>query len=87
MMDQNPVRQVSQRELRAHGGEGGTRLWIARDGIVYDVTECMKWRTGMHEQMHFPGQDLSGELLDAPHGVEVFERPCVRIVGRLVREP
>jgi predicted heme/steroid binding protein len=37
----------------------------------------------LHEGMHFPGQDLTTELSDAPHGEEVFSRPCVRLVGRL----
>ena len=61
-------------------------LWIARDGVVYDVTECPKWRTGMHELLHFPGQDLSGEFPDAPHGHDVFDRPCVKLVGYLVAQ-
>jgi predicted heme/steroid binding protein len=33
--------------------------------------------------MHFPGQDLSGEMEDAPHKEDVFNRPCVKIVGWL----
>ena len=76
-------RTIAEAELRAHNGENGTRLWIAQAGIVYDVTDCSKWRAGMHEQMHFPGLDLSGELPEAPHGPEVFERPCVKLFGRL----
>ncbi len=71
-------------ELRRHDGEAGRRMYIACQGVVYDVTDCPKWRTGMHEQLHFPGQDLTGELPDAPHADEVFDRPCVLRVGRLV---
>jgi hypothetical protein len=37
----------------------------------------------MHEQLHFAGLDLTGELIEAPHGEEVFSRPCVKRVGRL----
>jgi predicted heme/steroid binding protein len=37
----------------------------------------------MHERTHFPGQDLSGEIKDAPHGEEVFLRPCVKRAGIL----
>ena len=62
----------------------GTRCFVAFDGIVYDVTDCPKWRTGMHEQLHFAGQDLTSELPDAPHRTEVFERPCVKRIGPLV---
>jgi predicted heme/steroid binding protein len=77
-------RSISIFELRRNTGERGTQKWVAYDGIVYDVTDCPKWRTDLHEQLHFPGQDLTSEFLDAPHKNEVFRRPCVRIVGRLV---
>ena len=79
-----PERAVSHRELMRHTGERGTRCWVAHAGVVYDVTDCPKWRTGLHEQLHFAGQDLTRELPEAPHTAEVFDRPCVRRVGRLV---
>ena len=44
------MRAISQGELRAHNGDGGSRLWVAQAGMVYDVTDCPKWRTGMHER-------------------------------------
>jgi predicted heme/steroid binding protein len=78
-----PDRIVTQMELKRSTGERGTRKLIAYDGIVYDVTDCPKWRTDLHEQLHFPGQDLTGELPEAPHENDVFSRPCVKIVGRL----
>jgi len=37
----------------------------------------------MHERLHFPGQDLTSELPDAPHKKDVFTRPCVKVVGKL----
>lgn len=70
-------------ELRRNNGDRGSRKWIAYDGIVYDVTECPKWQLELHERMHFPGQDLTSELPDAPHKEDVFSRPCVKVVGRL----
>jgi predicted heme/steroid binding protein len=76
---------VSEADLREHNGERGARLWIAHAGVVYDVTDCPKWRTGLHEEMHFPGQDLTEELPEAPHGREVLDRPCVKIIGLLVQ--
>ena len=79
----NPERVILLAELRRNTGEQGTRKWIACEGIVYDVTDCPKWRTEMHELLHFPGQDLSTELPDAPHKNDVFTRPCVQVVGRL----
>lgn len=77
-------RTVSRRELLQANGERGAPRYVAYQGIVYDVSECPKWRSGLHEGLHFPGQDLTSELPEAPHAEEVFERPCVRKVGRLV---
>lgn len=70
-------------DLRRLDGEGGP-MCVAYQGVVYDVSACPHWKTGLHEQLHFPGQDLSAELQDAPHGEEVFNRPCVRRIGRLL---
>ena len=78
-----PERIVTRMELKRGTGERGTRKLIAYQGIVYDVTDCPKWRTDLHEQLHFPGQDLTGELTEAPHKAEVFSRPCVKIIGKL----
>jgi predicted heme/steroid binding protein len=69
-------------ELRRYDGEDGP-MYIACQGIVYDVSDCPRWRSGIHEHLHFPAQDLTSELPDAPHGAEVFRRPCLKKVGRL----
>jgi predicted heme/steroid binding protein len=74
---------VTEMELRRNNGDRGSRKYIAHKGIVYDVTDCPKWRQDMHENLHFPGQDLTSELPDAPHAEDVFSRPCVKIVGKL----
>jgi len=78
-----PERIVSLAELRRNTGERGSRKWIAHNGLVYDVTDCPRWRKEMHQNLHFPGQDLTSELPEAPHGEIVFNNPCVKIVGRL----
>ena len=77
-----PDRIVTFLELRRNNGDRGSRKFVAHKGIVYDVTDCPKWRTEMHEKLHFPGQDLTSELPDAPHEEEVFLHDCVKIVGR-----
>ena len=78
-----PDRIIAEGELRRNNGERGTRKFVAYHGVVYDVTDCPKWRTDLHEQLHFAGQDLTGELPEAPHAADVFARPCVKVVGRL----
>ena len=78
-----PDRIVSILELRRNTGERGTRKFIAYGGVVYDETDCPKWYSDLHENHHYPGQDLSTELEDAPHAEDVFTRPCVKVIGRL----
>lgn len=73
----------SESELRRYSGDNGDPMYIAYDGIVYDVSNCPKWRHGMHENLHYPGQDLSSEIQEAPHFSEVFQRPCIKRVGIL----
>ncbi len=79
-----PTQGVTELELRRNNGEHGTRKYVCFRGTVYDVTDCPKWRNELHENLHFAGQDLTSELPEAPHLEEVFKRPCVKIVGRLV---
>lgn len=75
---------ITLSQLRRNNGDRGTPKWIAYNGIVYDVSECAHWTREMHENMHFPGQDLTSELPDAPHNEIVFQHPNVKIVGRLI---
>ncbi len=76
---------ITEGQIRRSNGDRGAPKWIAYKGVVYDVSECARWRKEMHENLHFPGQDLTSELPDAPHGDEVFKHPSVKIVGRLER--
>lgn len=76
-------RVFSAQELSRYNGERGRPAYIAFAGVVYDVSDCPKWRTGLHQGLHFPGQDLTAALPEAPHAAEVFTRPCLRRVGRL----
>ena len=79
-----PDRIITEAELRRNTGERGTRKFIAYEGIIYDVTDCPKWRLDLHENLHSPGQDLTSELPEAPHKEEVFSRPCVKAIGKLL---
>jgi len=80
-----PERIVKLAELKRNNGDLGAPKWIAYHDVVYDVTDCPRWRHELHEREHFSGLDLSGELQGAPHGENVFDRPCVKIVGRLAQ--
>jgi len=78
-----PDRIITEIELRSNNGDGDSRKWIAYKNIVYDVTDCPRWQKELHERMHYTGLDLTTELPDAPHKVDVVNRPCVKVVGRL----
>jgi predicted heme/steroid binding protein len=80
---QIPERKVTLAELRRNNGDYGAPKYVAYEGVVYDVTDCPRWRRDMHERMHFPGLDLTVEIAEAPHKQEVFTRPCVKVVGYL----
>ena len=76
-------RLFTPEDLKRYNGERGAPAYLAHGGIVYDVSGCPKWRTGLHEQLHFAGFDLTDALAEAPHAAEVFKRRCVQRVGRL----
>ena len=72
-----PPKRFSESEIHRFNGEDDERMYVAYKGIIYDVTDCPKWRQGIHENLHFPGQDLSAELdAEAPHAGGVFSHPC-----------
>jgi predicted heme/steroid binding protein len=75
---------ISRDDLRFFNGEDKDRIYVAYKGTVYDVSDCPRWHRGLHEGVHFPGQDLTKELdNDAPHTGGVFSHPCVKVVGHL----
>ena len=76
----------TEKELQHYNGQRGRSIYIAYNGVVYDVTTAPKWRTGMHEDQHYAGIDLTRSLPKAPHGEEVFMRPGVKRVGLLIAD-
>ena len=73
-----PVYSASQLALR--NGQDKPAIWIAYRGYIYDVSKSRLWFRGMHYE-HWAGQDLTDELVDAPHTDEVFSR--FEVVGML----
>jgi predicted heme/steroid binding protein len=68
-------------QLALRNGQDKPEIWIAYKGLIYDVSESRLWKNGKHYE-HWAGQDLTGELADAPHTVAVFER--FRVIGRVI---
>lgn len=71
----------TQSQLALRNGQDRPQVWIAYKGIIYDVTESRLWRRGLHYE-HWAGQDLTDELMDAPHTDGVFKK--FEIIGKLV---
>lgn len=69
----NTLPSYSRFQLALRNGQDKEDIWIAYQGIIYDVTTSRLWRDGKHYE-HWAGQDLTPELADAPHTAKVFER-------------
>jgi predicted heme/steroid binding protein len=78
-----PLREFSERELRKCDGSRGNPVCVAYLGLVYDLSGSPHWYTGMHRDLHFAGQDLTGEIVDAPHSDLVFRK--FRVIGKLAQ--
>lgn len=57
-------------ELAKYNGKDGQPVYVAVDGVVYDLSKSKYWKTGAHMKRHDSGADLSRELHeDAPKGI------------------
>ncbi|MHC1791923.1 DUF2231 domain-containing protein [Solidesulfovibrio sp.] len=83
-MSQTPDRRFTPQELAGFDGSDGKPIYLAHNGIVYDVTTSRLWKAGKHMNRHHAGGDMGLELSQAPHTPDVLER--FPIVGRLDAE-
>jgi predicted heme/steroid binding protein len=72
--------EYSRAHLALRNGQDKPEIWIAYKGMIYDVSISRLWSKGKHYE-HWAGQDLTGELPDAPHTDRVFDK--FRIIGKL----
>jgi predicted heme/steroid binding protein len=63
----------SKAQLALRNGQDKPEVWIAFQGLIYDVSSSRLWAKGTHYE-HWAGQDLTDELKDAPHTEKVFEK-------------
>ena len=69
--------RLGAHQLALYNGVDKPKTYVAYLGKIYDVSGSPVWKRGQHFE-HWAGQDLTEELVDAPHAAEVFERfPCV----------
>lgn len=67
-------------QLALRNGQDKPEIWVAYQGLIYDVGRSRLWRNGKHYE-HWAGQDLTDELKDAPHTEMVFDK--FDVIGRL----
>lgn len=67
-------------QLALRNGQDRPEIWVAYQGLIYDVGRSRLWRNGKHYE-HWAGQDLTDELKDAPHTEMVFDK--FDVIGRL----
>jgi predicted heme/steroid binding protein len=70
----------TKQQLALRNGQDRPEIWVAFRGIIYDVSSSRMWKNGKHYE-HWAGQDLTGELQDAPHTEKVFEK--FKAIGQL----
>jgi predicted heme/steroid binding protein len=75
------LKEISKRQLSLRNGQEKPEIWVAFRGNVYDLTLSKLWRNGKHYE-HWAGQDLTDELIKAPHLENVFEK--FDIIGILI---
>ncbi|MDP5120510.1 MAG: cytochrome b5 [Spirosomaceae bacterium] len=74
------MKKYTTQQLALRNGQDKDEIWVAFQGVIYDVTESRLWRNGKHYE-HWAGQDLTAELGKGPHTDSVFEK--FTIVGEL----
>lgn len=79
------MKEFDVQELSEYTGQNGKPAYIAHKGNVYDVSQSKLWRTGFHVKRHHAGEDLTADVQEAPHGIEVFEKfPQVGVLKKEV---
>ncbi len=71
-------------DLKRFDGKEGRPAYVAFKGRVYDVSNSRLWINGLHLGAHHAGSDLTENMINAPHGEEVFIK--FHIVGELSHE-
>lgn len=64
------TRVFTAEELKKNDGREGRPVYVAVDGIVYDLSKSKYWKTGTHMKMHEAGTDQSRDIHErAPKGI------------------
>lgn len=67
------LKEYTRSALALRNGVDRPEIWCAYKGIIYDVSTSRLWRKGRHYE-HWAGQDLTEEMVQAPHTENVFDK-------------
>lgn len=73
MKEKDALPSYTSGQLALRNGQDKPQIWVAFRGLIYDMTDSRLWKNGKHYE-HWAGQDLTAELIDAPHTESVFEK-------------
>ncbi|PUV24657.1 cytochrome b5 domain-containing protein [Sphingobacterium athyrii] len=72
-MTKEGLPEYSKSQLALRNGQDKPQIWVAYNSYIYDVSDSRLWKNGLHYE-HWAGQDLTEELIDAPHSDTVFSK-------------
>ena len=75
------MKTYTKQQLALRNGQDKPEIWVAYKGDIYDLTASRLWENGKHYE-HWAGQDLTEELMDAPHTKKVFVK--FHPIGKLI---
>lgn len=64
---------MDQKTLNKFDGRRKSRILVAYNGKIYDLSKSALWEGGTHMDTHNAGQDLTDYMPMAPHGSEKLE--------------
>ena len=67
------MKTITRSQLSLYNGQDKPEIYVAYQGLVYDLSRSRLWKNGRHYE-HWAGQDLTEELLEAPHTANVFDK-------------
>ncbi len=75
------MKKFTVAELKKFDSTSSGPVYLAYEGVVYDVTELFTWKLGEHFG-HLAGSELTGSLEDSPHSLEEL-LPLMKRIGIL----
>lgn len=76
--------ELTPEELALFTGKDGNRAYISVEGVIYDMSDSLLWKGGIHNGIEAGGVYGDPKSEGAPHGMKMLLR--VRAIGHLVEE-